>query len=78
MICRLACHNGCFKKGTMQLLSAFHECAYLTAQTISYKAVKIYLDFGFRPYITDESQKKGWSVISRLLGLSEFNIHNSL
>jgi len=59
----------------LQLLSTFHERAYLATQTTSYKAVKIYLDFGFRPYITDESQKTGWSVISRLMCLPEHNIH---
>ena len=62
----------------LQLLSTFHQRAYLTTQTTSYKAVKIYLDFGFRPYITDESQKRGWAVISRLLCLPKPNIHNSL
>lgn len=62
----------------LQLLSAFHERAYLTTQTTSYKAVKIYLDFGFRPYITDESQKTGWSIVSRLLCLPELNIHYGL
>jgi GNAT superfamily N-acetyltransferase len=62
----------------LQLLSTFHECAYLTTQTTSYKAVKIYLDFGFRPYITDESQRTGWSMISRLLCLPQLNISNSL
>jgi len=62
----------------IQLLSAFHERAYLTTQTTSYKAVKLYLDFGFRPYIIDESQRTGWSMISRLLCLPELNIHYSL
>jgi len=53
----------------LHLLSAFHDRAYLTTQTTSCRAVKIYLDFGFIPYITDESQKVGWSIISRLLYL---------
>jgi GNAT superfamily N-acetyltransferase len=62
----------------MQLLSAFHDRAYLTTQTTSYRAVKIYLDFGFRPYITDESQRTGWSMIEPLLCLPELNIHYSI
>jgi GNAT superfamily N-acetyltransferase len=52
----------------MQLLSTLHDRAYLITQTSSYVAVKIYLDFGFKPYITDKVQETGWSMMSKRLG----------
>ena len=34
-----------------------HEKAYLTSQTTSWKAINMYLDFGFRPLYTFELSK---------------------
>ena len=52
----------------MGILARHHERAYLTTQTRSYKAVKIYLDLGFRPYVTDEQERSGWALLSEVLG----------
>jgi len=52
----------------MQGLALRHECAYLTTQTTSFKAVKIYFDFGFRPYIVHESEQRGWALLAEALG----------
>ncbi|UCF96618.1 MAG: GNAT family N-acetyltransferase [Spirochaetaceae bacterium] len=62
----------------MQLLSTLHDRAYLTTQTSSYAAVKIYLDFGFKPYITDKVQESGWSMMSKRLGFPIIPISYSL
>jgi GNAT superfamily N-acetyltransferase len=53
----------------IQLLAAFHKRAYLTTQTTSYAAVKIYLDFGFKPYIINKSQERSWAMIEKRSGI---------
>ena len=38
------------------------EGLYLSTQTCSYVAIKIYLDFGFKPYDLENNQK-GWDIV---------------
>jgi len=42
----------------MMCLAKHHDKAYLTSQTTSYKAINMYLDFGFAPEITDDEAAK--------------------
>jgi ribosomal protein S18 acetylase RimI-like enzyme len=58
----------------MELLSARHDRTYLTTQRSSLAAIKIYLDFGFLPYITERVQEKEWSEISKQLGFANLDI----
>jgi len=59
----------------MEIIKENHTKAYLTTQTESYKAIKIYLDFGFKPFIKDETCPKAWKIMADLLkhpALSDF------
>jgi GNAT superfamily N-acetyltransferase len=51
----------------MNRMAELHDRAYLTTQTTSYKAVKIYLDFGFRPYVATPEHERGWKLLAQLL-----------
>lgn len=51
----------------MNRLAASHERAYLTSQTTSYRAINIYLDFGFRPLILTENCPQAWHLMAELL-----------
>lgn len=52
----------------MVCLAKYHNKAYLTSQTTSYKAINIYLDFGFVPIITDDEAVKAWKCLENNLG----------
>ena len=52
---------------TMEIIKERHTKAYLTTQTASYKAIKIYLDFGFSPYLKDETYQKAWKLVAQHL-----------
>ena len=41
-----------------------HQQAYLTSQTTSWKAIHMYLDFGFRPLYTFEDCPKAWELLA--------------
>jgi hypothetical protein len=58
----------------MEVLSALHDRAYLTTQRSSLAAIKIYLDFGFVPYVSEEAQEEEWSEILRQLGFAGLDI----
>lgn len=51
----------------MRRIRERHKKCYLTTQTTSYKAVKIYLDFGFIPYLKDETCPKAWNLLAEKL-----------
>ncbi len=51
----------------MNVLKQHHTILYLTTQTTSYKAVKIYLDFGFKPLIESDLDREGWELLSKKL-----------
>ena len=59
--------KGLAKALVSKLLSIFKdkkigEGLYLSTQTCSYVAIKIYLDFGFKPY-DFEKNRKGWNIV---------------
>ena len=59
--------KGLAKALVSKLLSIFKdkkmgEGLYLSTQTCSYVAIKIYLDFGFKPYNIKKSEK-GWNIV---------------
>ncbi|RKN86988.1 GNAT family N-acetyltransferase [Paenibacillus ginsengarvi] len=54
----------------LRTLALFHEEAYLTTQTTSYKAVGMYLNYGFAPVHQKPECREGWAWIERLLGRS--------
>lgn len=59
--------KGLAKAVVSKLLSIFKdkkmgEGLYLSTQTCSYVAIKIYLDFGFKPYDLENNQK-GWEIV---------------
>ena len=53
----------------MNILKQHHSKLYLTTQTTSYKAVKIYLDFGFEPLIESDQDREGWEMLSEKLNV---------
>lgn len=51
----------------MNILAQHHTKAYLTTQTTSYKAINLYLHFGFVPYIVDRKERRGWLMMEETL-----------
>lgn len=51
----------------MQVLAEYHDSAYLTSQTTSYQAVNMYLNFGFEPYLTNETDIEAWKLLEDVL-----------
>ena len=51
----------------MQVLAEYHDSAYLTSQTTSYQAVNMYLNFGFKPYLTNETDIEAWKLLEDVL-----------
>ncbi|MBS4197096.1 GNAT family N-acetyltransferase [Lederbergia citri] len=51
----------------MNILAHHHSKAYLTSQTTSYKAINMYLNYGFEPYITDPSCYEAWELMETTL-----------
>jgi GNAT superfamily N-acetyltransferase len=52
----------------LRTLAQFHDKAYLTTQTTSYKAVGMYLNYGFEPVMQTPECTEGWKLIGQLLG----------
>ena len=52
---------------SMRILAQYHKKAYLTTQTTSAIAIKIYLDFGFIPIPEGEDAERGWRLLAREL-----------
>jgi len=53
----------------LSIMAKYHYKAYLTTQTTSWKAVRMYLDFGFEParlHNGDQDYQKGWELIRQL------------
>jgi len=44
-----------------------HTKAYLTSQTTSWKAINMYLDFGFKPFYFSHDCKKAWELLANKL-----------
>ena len=51
----------------MHRMASLHERAYLTTQTTSFVAIKIYLDFGFTPVLKTAEDRRGWALVESLL-----------
>ncbi|GAA3406443.1 GNAT family N-acetyltransferase [Paenibacillus hodogayensis] len=55
----------------LEVMARYHDEAYLTTQTTSYKAVGMYLNYGFEPVYREPACAEGWELINRLLGRRE-------
>jgi GNAT superfamily N-acetyltransferase len=51
----------------MACMRQWHSRAYLTTQTTSWVAVKVYLDFGFRPVLDRPDSGEAWALMARML-----------
>lgn len=51
----------------MARLARDHTNAFLTTQTTSYRAINMYLDFGFVPLLVDAADEAGWHMMERVL-----------
>ncbi|WP_427706083.1 GNAT family N-acetyltransferase [Staphylococcus sp. Mo2-6] len=51
----------------MNILALHHNKAYLTSQTISYKAINMYLEFGFKPVQLDDNYHRAWQLLAQKL-----------
>ncbi|MFJ6411827.1 GNAT family N-acetyltransferase [Terribacillus saccharophilus] len=51
----------------MNILANYHSKAYLTSQTTSYQAINMYLNYGFKPFITAPSCHEAWSLVEDTL-----------
>lgn len=63
----------------MKRLARTHNKAYLTTQTTSWKAIQMYLQFGFEPWMIKETCREGWIMMEkwlqrRLLGISKVSL----
>jgi ribosomal protein S18 acetylase RimI-like enzyme len=52
---------------TLQQLRQRYSKAYLTTQTTSFQAIKIYLDLGFRPSISTSADETAWKFLKDFL-----------
>lgn len=46
-----------------------HTSAYLTTQTSSWPAIKVYRAFGFSPMIREAKEREGWRIVSEKTGI---------
>lgn len=52
----------------MKILAKYHTEAYLTSQTINYKALNMYRHYGFKPVIRDAADEEAWAIVEEKLG----------
>ncbi len=51
----------------LQRLARDHGAAFLTTQTTTWRAVNLYLNFGFVPHLDDASDVEGWRLMEQVL-----------
>lgn len=51
----------------LELIASYHDEVYLTSQTTSYQAVNMYLNYGFEPYITNDTDQEAWELLEEVL-----------
>ncbi len=51
----------------MNLLARHHQKAYLDSSTKNYRAINMYLSYGFKPLIRDTEDLKAWKIIEKSL-----------
>jgi len=51
----------------MHRLAQDHERAFLGTQTTSYRAVGLYLKYGFEPVLVTEKDRRAWAIVEALL-----------
>ncbi|MFC1558026.1 GNAT family N-acetyltransferase [candidate division KSB1 bacterium] len=59
----------------MKRIAELHQKSYLTSQTTSAAGIKIYLDFGFIPYVSTDDCRRAWRLLAHELNhpaLKEF------
>lgn len=54
----------------MRILARHHQAAYLTTQTTSWRAVGLYLQFGFRPLLDTTDAERAWAIVEQRLATS--------
>ena len=55
--------------GMNRLRALGHRSARLDTQTYSWVAIRVYREFGFRPVIHGEDDKRGWRIVSEKTGI---------
>ncbi|NLJ79997.1 MAG: GNAT family N-acetyltransferase [Firmicutes bacterium] len=51
----------------VEVLKQFHKKAFLVTRPRNYRAIRIYLDFGFKPHLTAKEQHRGWRQVEEIL-----------
>lgn len=61
-------------RSTLHRMTALHNKAYLTTQTTSYPAINIYLQLGFRPFLSRQQDQVAWELLRPLLKFTDFDL----
>lgn len=51
----------------LNVLDKYHTSAFIKTQSSSHKAVNLYLDFGFEPYIESKDDREAWKQMEKIL-----------
>lgn len=54
----------------MRILAQHHHSAFLTTQTTSWRAVGLYVQFGFRPLLGTPDAERAWAIVEQRLAAS--------
>jgi len=79
----LAVRRACQGKGlarpamsfVLRTLARWHTRCYLRTQVHRLRAIKVYLDFGFRPDVPDSQMEQAWSYVRGRLGAPGLRRH---
>lgn len=53
--------------GAMKIMAKYHTEAYLSSRTISYKALNMYMQYGFKPLVQDAEDEEAWGIVEKKL-----------